>query len=113
MLTFAGIVLGLVLLIAGGAALVRGASEIAVRLGVSPMIVGLTIVGFGTSSPALIVNVIGAFRGETGIAFGNVVGSNISNLGLVLGLAAMIAPIAIQGDLVRRELPLPIVHIQA
>ncbi len=106
MLTFAGIVLGLVLLIAGGAALVRGASEIAVKLGVSPMVVGLTIVGFGTSSPELIVNVIGALRGETGIAFGNVVGSNISNLGLVLGLSAFIAPIAIQGDLVRRELPL-------
>ncbi|MEO1202585.1 MAG: calcium/sodium antiporter [Pseudomonadota bacterium] len=106
MLTFAGIVLGLVLLIAGGAALVRGASEIAVKLGVSPMIIGLTIVGFGTSSPELIVNVIGALRGETGIAFGNVVGSNISNLGLVLGLSAVIAPIAIQGDLVRRELPL-------
>ena len=106
MLTFAGIVLGLVLLIAGGAALVRGASEIAVGLGVSPMIVGLTIIGFGTSSPELIVNVMGALQGETAIAFGNVVGSNISNLGLVLGLTAIIAPIAIQGDLVRRELPL-------
>ena len=106
MLTFAGIILGLVLLIAGGAALVRGASEIAVGLGVSPMIVGLTIVGFGTSSPELIVNVIGALQGETDIAFGNVVGSNISNLGLVLGLSALIAPMTIQGGLVRRELPL-------
>ena len=106
MLTFAGIILGLVLLIAGGAALVRGASEIAVGLGVSPMVVGLTIVGFGTSSPELIVNVIGALEGETAIAFGSVVGSNISNLGLVLGLSALIAPIVIEGDLVRRELPL-------
>jgi len=106
MLSFAGIAVGLVLLIAGGAALVRGASSIALALGVSPMIVGLTIVGFGTSSPELIVNVIGALRGETDIAFGNVVGSNISNLGLVLGCAAVVAPIAIQGDLVRRELPL-------
>ena len=64
MLTFAGIVAGLVLLIAGGSALVRGASEIAVVLGVSPMIVGLTIVGFGTSSPELVVNVIGAYSFE-------------------------------------------------
>ena len=104
MVTFAGIVLGLVLLIAGGAVLVRGASSIAIRFGVSPMIVGLTIVGFGTSSPELIVNVIGALRGETAIAFGNVVGSNISNLGLVLGCAAVVSPIA--GELVRRELPL-------
>ena len=91
MVTFAGIVLGLVLLIAGGAVLVRGASSIAIRFGVSPMIVGLTIVGFGTSSPELIVNVIGALRGETAIAFGNVVGSNISNLGLVLGCAAVVS----------------------
>ena len=86
--------------------LVRGASEIATGLGVSPMVVGLTIVGFGTSSPELVVNLIGALRGVTDLAFGNVIGSNISNLGLVLGVAAIISPITIQGALVRRELPL-------
>lgn len=106
MLSIAGVVLGITLLLAGGALLVRGASEVAVGFGVSPMVVGLTIVGFGTSSPELVVNVIGAAQGATGIAFGNVVGSNISNLALVLGAAAVISPIAIQGDLVRRELPL-------
>ncbi|MDX1498266.1 MAG: calcium/sodium antiporter [Woeseiaceae bacterium] len=106
MLAFAGIVLGLVLLIGGGALLVRGASELATTLGISPMIVGLTIVGFGTSAPELVVNIIGALEGETGLAFGNVVGSNISNLGLVLGAAALMTPIALQGDAVRRELPL-------
>lgn len=106
MLSFVGIVLGIVLLIGGGALLVRGASEIAAAFGISPMIVGLTIVGFGTSAPELIVNVIGALQGATGLAFGNVIGSNISNLGLVLGAAAIMSPIAIQGNLVRRELPL-------
>ena len=106
MFSFLGIALGLILLIAGGALLVRGASEIAAGFGVSPMIVGLTVVGFGTSSPELVVNVVGALGGATDIAFGNVVGSNISNLGLVLGAAAIMSPIAIQGALVRRELPL-------
>ncbi len=106
MLTFLGIALGISLLIAGGALLVRGASEIAEGFGISPMVVGLTIVGFGTSSPELVVNVIGATQGATELAFGNVVGSNISNLALVLGAAALMSPIAIQGEVVRRELPL-------
>jgi len=100
------VLIGIAVLIAGGAALVRGASEIANGFGVSPMVIGLTIVGFGTSSPELVVNVVGAMRDATGLAFGNVVGSNISNLGLVLGTAAILRPIAIQGDVVRRELPL-------
>lgn len=106
MLSFAGVILGITLLIVGGGLLVRGASEIAEGLGVSPLIIGLTIVGFGTSSPELVVNVIGALNGSTDIAFGNVVGSNISNLGLVLGAAAMMNTIRIQGTLVRREIPL-------
>jgi len=84
MLSLLGITAGLVLLIGGGTLLVRGASAIASSLGISPMVVGLTIVGFGTSMPELVVNIIGALEGATGLAFGNVVGSNISNLGLVL-----------------------------
>jgi len=106
MSSIVGIAAGIILLIAGGALLVRGASEIAASLGVSPMVIGLTVVGFGTSSPELVVNVMGALNGATELAFGNVVGSNISNLGLILGIAAIIAPIAIQGGVVRRELPL-------
>lgn len=106
MLSLGGLILGLLLLIGGGALLVRGASEIAGSLGISPMVVGLTIVGFGTSSPELVVNIMGALNGETEIAFGNVVGSNISNLGLVLGAAALMSPIALQSDVIRRELPL-------
>jgi len=106
MTAFFGLTIGIVLLIAGGGLLVRGASEVAQHLGVSPLIVGLTVVGFGTSAPELVVNIISALRGETGLAFGNVVGSNIANMGLILGVAALIAPITIQGQLVRREVPL-------
>jgi cation:H+ antiporter len=106
MLSFVTLTLGLVLLIGGGALLVRGASDIATSLGIPPLVVGLTVVGFGTSSPELVVNILGAARGETDLAFGNVVGSNISNLALVLGAAALMAPIAIQSALIKRELPL-------
>lgn len=103
---FLGLVGGIVLLIGGGGLLVRGASDVAKRLGVSPLIVGLTVVGFGTSAPELVVNMVSALRGETGLAFGNVVGSNIANLGLILGIAALVAPLTIQGQIVRREAPL-------
>ena len=106
LLALVGVIAGIVVLIAGGTLLVRGASEIAGRFGVPPLVIGLTIVGFGTSSPELLINVFGALRGATDIAFGNVVGSNISNFGLVLGTAALIAPITIQSQLVRREIPL-------
>lgn len=105
-MTIGAIILGIVLLIGGGTSLVHGASQIAARFGVSPMVVGLTVVAFGTSMPELVVNMIGASSGATELAFGNVVGSSIANLALVLGAAAMIRPIDIQGQLVQRELPL-------
>lgn len=104
--TVGAIVLGIALLIGGGTALVHGASSVATRVGVSPMVVGLTVVAFGTSLPELVVNMIGASRGATELAFGNVIGSNIANLALVLGVAALIRPIDIQGQLAQRELPL-------
>lgn len=106
MTTFLGIVVGLVLLIVGGGLLVTGASQLAARFGVSPMIVGLTIVGFGTSAPELVVNIIGGLRGESALAFGNVIGSNISNLALVLGAAGILQSIEIHGSVIRREVPL-------
>jgi len=106
MLSLVGILGGLVLLLLGGAALVSGASQLAARLGVPPMVVGLTIVGFGTSAPELVVNIVGGLRGESALAFGNVVGSNISNLALVLGAAAMLQKIEIHGRVIRRELAL-------
>ena len=100
------LLLGIAMLLAGGALLVRGASDIAARFGISPMVIGLTVVAFGTSAPELVVNAMGAATGATDLAFGNVIGSNISNLALVLGAAALMSPISIQGQLVRREVPL-------
>lgn len=86
------IALGLVLLFAGGDSLVRGAVQLAVRLRLPPLLIGLTIVGFGTSMPELLVSIQAAFAGVPDIAVGNVVGSNIANILLILGLAMMIAP---------------------
>ncbi|MGV0036424.1 MAG: calcium/sodium antiporter [Candidatus Azotimanducaceae bacterium WSBS_2022_MAG_OTU7] len=106
MTTFLLLLAGLTMLLVGGASLVRGASGIAEAYGISPLIVGLTVVAFGTSAPELVVNILGALRGETDIAFGNIAGSNLANLGLVLGTAALITPIAIEGQIIRRELPL-------
>lgn len=101
-------VLGLALLGGGGSLLVRGASGLALRLGVSPIVVGLTVVAFGTSTPELVVNLGAAIRGNTEIGFGNVVGSNTANIGLLLASAAVVAPIAIHRTLVVREIPMMI-----
>jgi len=96
---------GVVLLLAGGTLLVRGASGIAFALKVPSLVIGLTVVAFGTSTPELVVNITGALRGETELAFGNAVGSNLANFGLVLGLVAMVSPIYLEGQVVRREVP--------
>ncbi len=94
---------GLLLLLLGGEIVVRGAVALAHRLNVSPLIVGLTIIGFGTSLPELVVCVNAATSGAPGLAVGNVVGSNIANTMLVLGCAALLAPIAVDPDGVRRD----------
>jgi cation:H+ antiporter len=86
--------------------MVRGASDLAESYGVPPLVVGLTVVAFGTSAPELVINVVGALQDETALAFGNITGSNLANFGLVLGCAAVISPIALQGKIIRRELPL-------
>ena len=99
---------GLVLLAAGAEGLVRGSSALALRLGVTPLVVGLTVVAFGTGSPELFVSVEAAYRGEGGIALGNVVGSNISNVALILGLSALARPMKVRSELIRREVPLMI-----
>jgi cation:H+ antiporter len=100
------VITGILLLLASGTALVTGASALATRFGVPPLIVGLTIVAFGTSAPELMVTVFGSLQGHSSLAYGNVVGSNIANLGLVLGGAALVAPVIIEGQLLRREVPL-------
>jgi cation:H+ antiporter len=100
---------GIVLLIAGAWILIRGGSLIARILGVPPVIVGLTVVAFGTSAPELFVSVVGAAKGSTGLVLGNVIGSNVANLGLILALAAMVRPVKVERGLSKREVPLLLV----
>ena len=100
--------LGLTLLILGADWFLRGASGVAIRYGISPFVVGLLIIGFGTSSPELAVNVSAVLRGSYDLALGNVVGSNIANIGLILGLSALLAPLAVHMRLLRIETPLMI-----
>jgi cation:H+ antiporter len=101
-------IVGLVLLTAGAEVLIRGASRLAGAIGISPLVVGLTVVAFGTSAPEMAVSVQAAYSGDTGadLAIGNVVGSNIFNILLILGLAAAIAPLVVAQQLVRIEVPL-------
>jgi cation:H+ antiporter len=87
---------------------VRGSVALAFRLGVAPVLIGLTVVAFGTSSPELVVTLVAAFRGSSDIGFGNVVGSNIANVGLLLATAALVAPLAVHRTLVVREIPMMI-----
>ena len=100
--------LGLLLLVLGADSFVRGASGLAIRFGISPFVVGLVLVGLGTSAPELSVNLTAAFAGRYEIAIGNVVGSNIANIGLILGVSALIAPLAVNARLIRIEVPLVI-----
>ncbi len=94
---------GLALLIGGGELLVRGAVRTAERLGLSPLLIGLTLVGFGTSMPELVTSVQASIAGSPGIAVGNIVGSNIANILLILGVAALIAPISIERAALLRD----------
>jgi cation:H+ antiporter len=100
--------LGLAALVGGAEALVRGASKIALTLGISPLVVGLTVVAMGTSSPEVAVSVGAVLNGSSDIAVGNVVGSNILNVLLVLGLSALIAPLVVHSQLIRQEVPIMI-----
>ncbi len=100
--------LGLVLLIVGAEALVKGSSRLAAALGISPLVIGLTVVAYGTSSPELAVSIQSSLTGQADLALGNVVGSNIFNVLFILGLSAMIAPLVVSQQLVRLEVPLMI-----
>lgn len=106
-LTLAALLLigGFILLIKGADALVEGASSLAQRWSVSEMAIGLTIVAFGTSTPELAVNVFASLQGRNGIAFGNIIGSNIANILLILGIAGIIYPIKTEKNTVWREIP--------
>lgn len=101
--TWLWLIIGLVLLAAGGEFLVRGAVGIAERFGVSPLLIGLTLVGFGTSTPELVTSVQAAWINSPGIAVGNIVGSSLANILLILGLSALIFPIPVQSGALRRD----------
>ena len=104
-----GLVAGLALLIWSADRFIEGAAAIADRAGMSPLLVGMLIVGFGTSAPEMVVSAMAAADGRPDLALGNVLGSNITNTGLILGLAALIAPMMVQSNIIRRELPLLLV----
>jgi len=103
------LVFGFVLLGVGAEALVSGSSRLALRLGIAPIFIGLTIVAFGTSAPELAVSMEAALSGRSAIALGNVVGSNIANIGLILGVTAILAPTRIDTQLTRIQMPILIV----
>jgi cation:H+ antiporter len=106
MLTLGMFLAGLVALVAGAELLVRGASKLALSFGITPLVVGLTIVAFGTSAPEVAVSVGAVLKGQTDIALGNVVGSNIFNVLFVLGLSALITPLVVNIQLIRQEVPI-------
>ncbi len=105
-LSILAIVIGFGLLVWGADRFVHGAAATARNLGVSTLVVGLTVVGFGTSAPEILVSIIAAFSGNPGLAIGNAIGSNIANIGLVLGTTALITPLMVNSDTLRREFPL-------
>lgn len=97
---------GVIILYLGAEWMVRGSARMAKLLGISPLIIGLTVIGFGTSAPELVVSMVAAIRKVDDIALGNIIGSNIANIGLVLGLSALISPLKVNPDILKRELPI-------
>lgn len=111
MIEYFFLILGFVLLIKGADLLVGGASSIAKRFGISALVIGLTVVAFGTSSPELIVNIFASINGNTDIAIGNILGSNIANILLILGISAIIYPLAVTKGTVWKEIPFSLLAI--
>ena len=99
------LILGIILLYKGSEWMVKGAASLALSMLVRPIVVGLTVVAFATSAPELLVSVIAAIKGSAGVSLGNILGSNVANIGLVLGLSALIRPLVVDKTLVRREIP--------
>ncbi len=106
LLSSVAVVAGFIFLVWGADRFVLGASAIARNFGISPLIVGLTIVGFGTSAPEMLVSGMAAYQGNPGISIGNALGSNITNIALVLGITALIVPLTIHSGIIKRELPI-------
>src|SRR5690349_6095290 len=103
--------LGLVLLAVAADHLVLGAGRVARRLRLSPVVVGVVVIGLGTSAPEFLVSGLAAARGDGGLAAGNLIGSNVVNITLILGVAALLAPVAVRDSVVRREAPLSVVAV--
>lgn len=99
-------VIGLVVLYLGAEWLIKGAAGVALRYGIRPLVVGLTVVALGTSMPEFVVNMIAAFSDEDALALGNIVGSNISNIALILGSSALVVPLTVRPDTLRKEYPI-------
>ncbi|MEW8473347.1 MAG: calcium/sodium antiporter [Candidatus Thiodiazotropha endolucinida] len=100
------ILVGLVVLVWSADRFISGAAALADNLGVSPMLIGLTVVGFGTSAPEVLVSTMASFNGNPGLAIGNAIGSNIANIGLILGFTALVIPLSVHSSVLRREYPL-------
>jgi cation:H+ antiporter len=107
-MTFVYLITGLVLLVAGAEVLVRGAAKLAAQFGIPPLIIGLTVVAFGTSAPETAVSVQAALNGSGDIAIGNVLGSNIANVLLILGVTSLVAPLIVSRQLIRLDVPIMI-----
>ncbi len=101
-----GLLTGLLILVFSADRFISGSASIARNFGVSQLLVGLTIVGFGTSAPEILVSGFASWQGNSGLAIGNALGSNIANIGLILGCTAVIAPVAVQSKMLKRELPI-------
>lgn len=106
LLAFVAVVVGLVLLIWSAEKFIDGAAATSRWLGLSPLLIGMLVIGFGTSAPEMMVSVLAAMQGNPGLAVGNAYGSNIANIGLVLGFVALIAPLAVHSSVIRKEMPL-------
>jgi len=106
LVSFLAILAGFALLIWGADKFVLGASGTASNLGISPLVIGLTVVGFGTSAPEMIVSFMAAWNGNPEIAVGNAIGSNIANIGLVLGITALVVPLSVHSKVLKREYPM-------
>ncbi len=111
MINYLFIFIGLILLYLGGNWFVEGASALAKRLGISSLVIGLTVVAFGTSAPELIVNIMASFQGNSEMIFGNIIGSNLFNTLLILGLAGVMAPLYVQSSTVWKEIPLSMLAV--
>ncbi|MCP3671554.1 MAG: calcium/sodium antiporter, partial [Gammaproteobacteria bacterium] len=105
-LSIAAIILGFALLVWGAERFVTGAAAIARNMGISPLLIGLTIVGFGTSAPEILVSAMASVQGNPGLGIGNAIGSNIANIALILGVTAMVAPLNVHSTTLKREYPM-------